>query len=473
MKNINKYLLGTILALLVTVTGCDFGDLNVDPTKLSEGNIKPSHVLPAATAMTMYNQGALAGRMPGILMQHFEGFDAQQLAYSSYVINESDLNNLWSWGMYGGAMKDLVVIIRKAQDEENPQPHYEGIAKVILAHNLNIITTFWGDAPYSEAFEGSELLKPVFDTQESLYGSIQGLLDDAIALLSQPSNPGGPGGDDLIYGGDADLWMKTAYALKARVYMQTTKKDSDAHTKALSAIANAYDSNDEESMFAFGTANTEANPYAQFGTQRPNTLIIHPFFHGWMDGNSDPRIGKYMVESGGVWQFFDGPASTKLFWSRNDSPIPIISNTEVRFLEAEALLRSGNAAGAEAALVDAVEASMDQLGVATADYADYVASRASFSGLSTFETQLERVIEEKYVALFGQSEPEVWSDFRRTGYPAITPAAGGTNGLNPSGEVPRRFIYPADERSTNDVNMKVAIDRLGADNLSTELWVFK
>lgn len=473
MKNINKYIFGTILALLVTFTGCDFGDLNVDPTKLSESNIKPSHVLPAATAMTMYNQGALAGRMPGILMQHFQGFDAQQLAYSAYVINESDLNNLWAWGMYGGAMKDLIVIIDKAQDEENPQPHYEGIAKVILAHNFNVITTFWGDAPFADAFQGSELLKPAFDTQESIYVSIQGLLDDAISLLGQPASDAGPGSDDLIYGGDASLWLKTAYALKARIYMQTTKKDSDAHTKALSAISNAYTSNDEESMFYFGTANTEANPYAQFGTQRPNTLIIHPTFHSRLEGNSDPRLGKYMVESGGVWQFYDSPTSANLFWSRNDSPIPIISYTEVKFLEAEALLRQGSPAPAETALIEAIEANMDQLGIASDDYDSYVLNRGSIQGMTTFEAQLERIIEEKYVALYSQAEPEIWSDFRRTGYPILTPHPSGTNGLNPSGEIPRRFIYPADERSTNDENMQVAIDRLGVDNLSTELWVFK
>ena len=458
MKNINKYILGTIVAVLMTVTACDFGDLNVNPTKLSESNINPSHVLPAATAMTMYNQGALAGRMPGIVTQHFLGIDAQQLPYSSYVINESDLNNLWAWGMYGGSMKDLMVIIEKAQDEENPQPHYEGIAKVMLAQNINLITTFWGDAPLTEAFQGSDLLKPVFDNQESIYASTLAILDEAIALLGQASVPGGPGSDDLIYSGDAGLWAKTAYALKARVYMQTSKRDSDAHNKALAAIAKAYASNAEESMFYFGSAKTEANPYAQFGEQRPGTLVIHPGFHDWMANNADPRIDMLMVEDDGLYLFYNGTSSS-LFWSSNDSPLPLISNTEVRFLEAEAELRAGSDAPAISALKAAITASMEQLGVDSDDYSTYVNARGSFGGLNTFEEKLERIIEEKYVALYGQAEPEVWSDFRRTGYPALTPHPSGTNGLNPSGEIPNRFIYPADERSANDENMDAAIEK--------------
>ncbi len=472
MKNFNKYISGTFIAVLFTVIGCDFGDLNVNPTKLSEGNIKPSHVLPAATSLTLFNQGALAGRMPGIITQHFLGIDAQQLPYSSYVINESDLNNLWASGMYGGSMKDLIVIIEKAQDEENPQPHYEGIAKVLLAQNINLITTFWGDAPFAEAFQGSDLFKPVFDTQESIYASTQAMLDDAISLLGQPAVAGGPGDDDLIYGGDASLWLKTAYALKARVYMQTTKKDTDAHNKALPAISKAYTSNDEESIFYFGAPKTESNPYAQFGEQRPGTLVVHTGFHDRLANNNDPRIEKLMVEDGGLWQFYDGPASS-LFWSSNDSPLPIISNTEVRFLEAEAQLRAGSDAAAISALQAGIIANMEQLGVASADYDAYVTARADFAGLTTFEEKLERIIEEKYVALYGQAEPEVWSDFRRTGFPALTPHPDGTNGLNPSGEIPRRFIYPRDERSTNDENMQAAIDRLGGDTLSQELWVFK
>jgi hypothetical protein len=473
MKRIKIYLIATIAGLLFTTTSCDFGNLNVDPTQLSSVELRS--ILPAALSQMAYNQGALAGRMPGILMQHFIGFDAQQVPYTTYKINEADMNNLWVTGMYVGAMRDCDVIIKQATEEE--QPYYVGIAKVVMAHELDIVTTFWGDAPYSEAFEGNEQLKPAFDLQSDIYATMFRLLDEAIVELGKSSVPGGPAGDDLIFGGNADKWIATAYALKARLHIQMTKKDPTTHAQAaLVEVANAYNAGfvsvNDEPMFHFGSAKTEANPYAQFGAQRPKTLIINPAFHDDMEGKSDPRVSKYMAWDGSDWRFFAGPESS-LFWSRNDSPIPIISFTELKFIEAEALLRTGKDPEAETAFEEAVTASMDQLGIAPDDYKAYVAGYANFIGLTTMEEKLERLIVEKYYALYAQAEPEIWSDYRRTGYPALTPVPGGDHGLNPGGQIPRRFIYPSDERSTNDVQMQAAIDRLGADDMAHDIWVFK
>ncbi len=469
MKRIKIYLFATIAGLLFSTTSCDFGNLNVDPTQLSSVELRS--MLPAALSQMAYNQGALAGRMPGILMQHFIGFDAQQVPYTTYKINEADMNNLWVTGMYVGAMRDCDVIIKQATEEE--QPYYVGIAKIIMAHELDIVTTFWGDAPFSEAFEGNEQLKPSFDLQSDLYATMFRLLDEALAELSKPSVPGGPAGDDLIFGGDAASWIATAHALKARLHIQMTKKGAADHAaQALTELQKAFTSVDEEPMFHFGTAKTESNPYAQFGSQRPKTLIINPAFHDAMDDKGDPRIDKYMAWDGSDWRFYDGPASD-LFWSRNDSPLPIISYTEVKFIEAEAKLYTGDDAGAETALEEAITASMDQLGVAPDDYNGYVAGYGNFTGMTTLEEKLEHLITEKYYALYAQAEPEIWSDYRRTGYPALTPVPGGDHGLNPGGQIPRRFIYPSDERSTNDVKMQEAIDRLGADDMAHDIWVFK
>jgi hypothetical protein len=191
-----------------------------------------------------------------------------------------------------------------------------------------------------------------------------------------------------------------------------------------------------------------------------------------MEGKSDPRIAKYMANDGSDWRFFAG-SNSKLFWSRNDSPIPMISYTEVKFIEAEAKLLTGDDGGAETALEEAITASMDQLGIASADYAGYIGGFGNFTGLSTTAEKLEHLITEKYYALYSQAEPEIWNDYRRTGYPALTPVPGGDHGLNPGGAIPRRFIYPSDERSTNDEQMQIAIDRLGADDMAHDIWVFQ
>jgi hypothetical protein len=470
MKSI-KILIITLFTVVFSISSCDFGDINIDPTTTSKVALKD--LLPAAVTQTIFNIGATPGRAAGIVMQYFKGIDAQQLDYQRYIFDASAFNNLWGFGLYGaGAMKHCYVLIEQATEEE--APHYVGIAKILMAANLGMAATMWGDVPYSQAFlgeEGGDALKPVYDTQESAYQSVQTLLDEGIAALQQTPSFAPPGVDDLIYTGDASLWIKTAYALKARYHMHLTKRNSNAASSALAAIGNAYESNAEESAFIFGTSPTQANPYAQFGVQRPNTLAIAEPFNEAMNSKSDPRLPLYMSSDGTNWNFFAGEDA--LFWSSNDSPLPLISFTEQKFLEAEAQLWEGNPGNAETLLAEAITANMDQLGVAAADYAGYVAAYGSFAGLTTTEERLERIIVEKYYAMYCQGLIESWTDYKRTGYPDLTPNPQGVNGFNPSGVIPRRYQYVTDERFSNTANVEEATSRQGGDLLDVDTWAFR
>ena len=463
MKKVKLFILMFVAGVFVT-TSCEFGDINVDPTALAEASLKDQ--LPVALGQTVFNVGASGARGNGLFMQHFFGVEAQQQQMMNYVIDDNTFNNFWSFGLYGaGAMLDCKLIIDQGTEQE--QPHYVGIGKVLMAINLGLATQCWGDVPYSEAFkgeEGEENFKPAFDTQESVYASIQTLLDEGIAELQKPAVAGGPAGDDLIYGGNAAGWIQTAYGLKARYFMHLVKRDNGAADKALAALGNSYKSNADESMFTnFGTLGAnDANPYGQFGAQRPNTLAISPTFSDHLASKSDPRQSSFM--SGDA--FYTGPDG--LFWSSYTSPLPLLSYTEVKFLEAEAQFRKGNAANAGAALTAGITANMDQLGIDPADYAAYVTTYGATSGIT-----LERIITEKWTALYAQGEFEVWTDYRRTGFPTLTPNPNGVNGANPSGVIPRRWIYPIDERSSNTDNMNAAISRQGGEKLDVAMWAFK
>jgi hypothetical protein len=59
--------------------------------------------------------------------------------------------------------------------------------------------------------------------------------------------------------------------------------------------------------------------------------------------------------------------------------------------------------------------------------------------------KLQQIIEEKYIALFGVIL-EPWNDWRRTGYPNITPP---TNKLASVTGVPRTLFYPQSEIDFN------------------------
>ena len=456
MKFINTKLLTILIAMTFVACGDDFGDLNTDPTRPGGENANPVAIVPVMQTQTHRNLVSSAGRMAGIFMQHYQGFDAQQVAYTQYNLNEGTLANFWEFGLYTGSMRDCADIIERAETNGNI-PHTKAVAQIYMAVNLGIATNLWGYVPYSEAFLGSEDLSPAYDSQEKIYSSILGLLEDAISNLAM-MDPQGPLGD-LV---NTD-WTAVAHALKARFYIQLSKKDSQAGSKALTEVSLAFTSNASSPIFNFeGNANG-GNPLALFGIQRPNTLIVAPFFDSLT--NDDPRKSFYMTPNSDGDQLYFQNNNNDLFWAQFDSPSPLISYAELKFIQAEALLLT-NASSADVlvAIKEAVRANMEFIGVSETEIVDY---------LNTITTSdLETIIVEKYKSLFGSNPIQAWNDYIRTGFPSLIPDSNGANGSNPSGVVPRRILYPDSERLSNTESYENAIDAQDGHLLDDEMWVF-
>ena len=463
-----KYFLVPLVVMLF-VTGCsDLSETNIDPTRPTSVEIRL--ILPSAISQSAFNIGSNPARVAGIIMQQYVGFDAQQVAYTDYVLPDITFNNYWRTGLYAAVLKDCNDVINLAQEEA--RPHYEGIAKILMAHAYGNATSYFGDIPFSEALKGAENLTPSYDSQEAVYAGVLRLLDEAITLLNGASSAGPPASDDLIYGGDAASWVATAYALKARYTMQQAKRNPNAGSDVLAALANAFGDLASQPNFNFGSGQLDNWALAKFGNERPNTLIIDSRFADWMTNNADPRQDFYMEFNGSEWVYFNS-ANPNLVWATNNASVPLISYVEVKFLEAEALALDGAAtADIQAALAAGITASMDQIGVAAADYADYVANHSDLSGLSDAEV-IQRIIEEAYVAYYGYAFHQTWANYRRTGYPALTPSPAGAGGLNPSGVIPRRYLYPSSEDQTNSANLQAAQAAQNGALLDADMWAFQ
>lgn len=478
MKNLLKI---TLLSSMIFYFGCgDLEQINIDPTRPEE--IALNLMLPDALSQTFFNQGTNSARVAGIIMQQFEGFDAQQVAYTDYVLPDVTFNNYWSTGLYGGALRSAQLMVDQAGTEG--APHYAGIGKIILAANYGDAASYFGDIPFSEALKGLENFKPAYDTQEQVYAGVQSLLDEAITDLSQDAS-GPPITDDgLVFTGDADSWIKTAYALKARYLMQTIKRNPGVASTILDLVQNkAFQSADEEPALKWSTSLVGNNPLAKFGLERPNTLVISNNFADLLQSTSDPRFEAFIAPEEKLdendvpidtlyWQFhsikakFDG----RLYWSQNDSRIPLITVEELKFIEAELELAAGNVDVAKAAMVEAVNASFAHVGAEDTDGAYIAALEERFDNASD---PLEVLIGEAYVSYYGHAFHQSWVNYRRTGYPNITPSANGGNGLNPGGGIPRRYIYPLTESETNNDNLQAAISRQGGALLNQDVWAFQ
>ena len=439
MKNI-KYKISLILICVFVLSSCDFGDTNINPALPSD--VSAQAIIPAAQAGMAFAVGGEMVRINGLFMQHFEGVNAQQLDNYQYLVLSSDMDGVWRRA-YASALNPLITVLRKAEDEDSQ--HTAAMTQILIAHTIGSLTDMFGDIPYFDALQAlDDNFFPEYDAQQDIYTEIQRLLDDAIVKLEGDGGTGIVlGNEDLMYGGDLDAWTKIARSLKAKYHLRTSKVNSNAYTNALDALESGIAANEDDFQFVFGLSPNEANPQFQFTQDRAGNMEMDQFFVDMLEARNDPRRDFFVTEEKGF--------QPNSFYTTINSPVVYMSYAEVKFIEAEAeLMGNGDVVAAEAALTEAVEASL--LRITESIDEDYVNTYANFNGLTTDNERLERIMTEKYIALHSHGL-EAWSDFRRTGFPAITPNPLGSNTFNLNGEVPRRLPYPQTEIDLNPTNV--------------------
>ena len=95
----------------------------------------------------------------------------------------------------------------------------------------------------------------------------------------------------------------------------------------------------------------------------------------------------------------------------------------------------------------------------------------AWDGGSTNEENLERIITQKWIAMFPEGQ-EAWSEFRRTGYPKIFPVVSNQSAGDVDTDIQiRRIPFVDSELSTNPEGVANATTLLGGpDNAGTRLW---
>jgi hypothetical protein len=445
----------------IAFTGCQkwLDDVADSPNTPIESS--PAFLLTVAEISTFSTYSGQLARQASILTQQSAGTDFQMIDIARYDIKEGTNVNEWNQIYTDGLINPYTMINDPAYSEGNP--YYVGIAKVIMAMNLGIATDHWGDIPYSEALQGiagegeEPVLEPSSDSQQDIYTSIQTLLDEAIAEFAKPAtdNASVPGGDDLIFGGDVAAWTTAAYMLKARYHNHLSQRDaSGSASAALAALNNAGLSGTSDDMNAvFGVNGNENNQWYAFTQNRGGYIQMGEFLMDMLEITSDtnmvdPRQSfiASMDANGGysgtpVGSVDQTTSTIGAYFGSSTSNAPLITYVECKFIEAEAELRAGNAGAAATAHNEAVTASVEQITGATID-STFAAMYASEDGSSI---TLETIMNQKYIAMFSQAE--VWTDWRRTGFPTLSPNTvdAVVNGI------PLRLPTPRDERVTNSV----------------------
>lgn len=417
--------------LIITAIVC-FGTLLGGCSKYLDINENPNGVATPSEASLL--AGATNTTALNVFnISDFTGNYVQYLASpspgSAYDIYD-DVDGSGNWEAIYNTMSDLRVLHDQALGKG--LEGYVGISDILIALNLNIATNVWGDIPYSQAFTG-EFITPVFDDQKAIYDTCLQLIDQGIAALEKPDAGSQlSGGSDFIHGGNLSAWIKTGYALRARMLTQVSKTSQYNPQAVLDALAKAYTSNsDDAQMSSFDNG----NPWYNIAYNNFNLVLggwLSSYFidatNGAIYDVFDPRLplitettedGKYRGTPNG--KGYQGPTNTEHYecyidmnkwYSKPASPILIITNAECRFMEAEAAFRSGKKDEAYKAYLEGIEASMQKLGVAAFDMDAYMDNPAVAVGKGNLTLAL--IMKEKYVACF--LNPVTWDDMRRTDY---------------------------------------------------------
>lgn len=371
-------------------------------------------------------QEGQAARIANMWVNAMAGTDRQFLTSDDYDITEDEFTTEWALIYPGGGLLDIRKIIDEA--EEVGATAYAGVAKVWEAITLGTATSLWGDIPFSAAFDPSA--PATLDDQASVYAAIQSILDDAISDLQ--TGTGGPGGVDLVYGGNTAKWIAAAYTLKARYYMHTVKVDPSAAANALAATMNGIADPANDFLMRHTAAAGEENGWYQFAwRERTGYISAGKTLVDLMISRGDPRLTDYFAPNdSGIIK--GSPQATACADCSNLAPFgrgsaafdqPLVTADENDLLQAEAAYRTGAEPLARTAL-----------NRVKARYGLPLVPNTLTGG-----ALLEEIYEEAYVSLFQNIEE--WNWYKRSCYPNLAPSSGTY--------IPRRVYYSVDERNAN------------------------
>ena len=519
------------LLLLLLLAGCTkkFDDYNTNAQQSTDEMLQYDNLSTGSFFLQMQKNVFPIAQQPGFGDEVYQTM--QNLAgdiYSGYM----GASNNWYSGAnnttyalvpqwYGqaftrafvGVMPAWSAISKKAKSET---PQVYAMATIIKVEALHRTTDIYGPLPYINFGNGA--LQNSYDSQKDIYYKFFDELDSAIQILTNFST-NFPGATtlakyDFIYNGNVTKWIKFANSLKLRLAMRVVYADpAKARSQAESAVSHPIGVFTDPLDIALlqHASNLSYNHPLYIISENFGDIRMGANMESLLNGYADPRLPKYFnTGSDGLYHgirngititnkadYSDGPFS-KLNIAAT-TPIVWMNPAEIYFLRAEGALRGWNMGGTAQSLYETgIRTSFTVSGVtATADsyvnngtsiaaaYADpkrttnNIASGNSllstitikWNTAGTFENNLERIITQKWIAMFPDGQ-EAWSEFRRTGYPKVFPVVvNSSNGLINTTTQIRRLPFSPTEYQTNASGIMAAITLLGGpDNGGTKLW---
>lgn len=497
-----------LIVLLAVTSSCDkgFDALNVNPTAALA--INPVFTFNNAMINTAFPASTLVFEHP-IVQQMFSP-NSGVLAGGNFNIDNRGPTGpnaaIWQ-GYYQNVVRYLVDVLAQTKADPNRSNLYN-MARIWKAYTFMVLTDSYGDVPYFQAGLGylSVNAMPKYDAQQAIYDDLIKELTEATAALdaAKPTEAG-----EITYGGDIAKWKRAGNSILLRVGMRLSKVNPTlAQSTVQKAVAGGLMQANTDNLVVRNDANYKNPVGNNVNSTEAANYYLTGYFVNYLKSTADPRLSsiavRYVGAKSGPEQttaranrdpavqigmplgfdngtiparaaadklasFYDYSQLDRTRLGRFDAPTFLVTYAQTQLLLAEAVQR-GWATGNAADFYNAgVTAHMQQLGTTDANAAVPAASITAYLQANPYVAAkgLELINTQYWVASF-LNGPEVFANYRRSGFPVLTP--NPYPGKEIKGAFINRLSYPDSEISVNTVNRQEAITRQGPDNLDTRVW---
>jgi len=354
--------------------------------------------------------------------------------------------------------------------------------QVLTYHTL---VNIFGNVPYTEAMDITKIY-PKYDDGLTIYKDLIARLTADIAGLDV--NNTSFGSDDIYMTGDVAMWKKFGNTLKVKLGIILADVDPAASKAAVEeAYAGAF-AVGESCQLDYLTGGNANNFFLDIINSDRNDFVVSTTIVDAMTNLDDPRVTSYFESNlpaykgaaygktpspWGQYTHIAGDRSKKdpLFNATGTKiaepqfPGVILNNTELEFYLAEAAARGYSVGGTAAELYNkAITASLKQWDYSDAVIAAYLANPKVAYGTATGTWQ-QKIGTQAWISFFGRGLSG-FTSWRKLDFPILVQGPTAPNYT----DIPKRYTYPVNEQTLNDVSYKAAAAAIGGDKLTTKLF---
>jgi hypothetical protein len=476
MKNMRKLLYIALPVLLLTACTKDISRFN-DETKKAQ-------TVPGPMLFSNAVKGLSDGLINASVNINVFRFTVKHWAMAvyqdeaQYDFTTRSIPQAWWTRMYRDVLNDLKESSRLISADAFLDPGQKqnelALIDVMQVYTYGILVNSFGDIPYKDALNSDNLF-PAYDDAKTVYADLMKRLADDISKFNTASS-GFASGDDIVFGGAVDKYIKFAATVQMKMGMILADVDNAAAKTAVEAAdAKAISSAADNTLFKYLANSPSYSPlYSDIVVGKRSDYVAAKDLMDPLIAMNDPRKSLFFSVNNSTDKAYVGGIVGKANTFSDVSkpaanvyaatvPYVFADYVETEFLRAEAKERGYNVAGtAEQHYNNAITASIVFWGGSATDAATYLA-RPDVAYTTAAGGWKQKIGFQKWIALY--SRPfDGWTELRRLDYPQLPPAE------NAKTKFPNRFTYPANEQTLNGTNYTTAAAAIGGDKPETKLF---